>query len=359
MSMPQVNGDFESSLPLIGTVVDACGGDEGISQCFRSMLDQKLLWTRDQYRPIGMPQRVLPSPLLSDAEGLKLWRDITRLPTYYQTEGEIEFFNHYGHEIAGMVPPNAVLVDLGCGDVRKAKALLDHLEQLGNSVCYFALDLDKASLEHQMGILTPHYRHVRCFGLWGTFDHGLAWLNDQAFNRPRFLMSLGSIYGNDHFHDAVKSLEQLRTTGFHHQTDKMLLTMDGTQDAAIIWRSYHDHAGLFEKFIRNGYKHSNRVLNQQWYRDEDWDFVGLIQQDPLMHRFVIRARVNVTCPALKLDFPAGTEIDCYEAFKYPPDLMRRQFAMANFHEVGHWKAPKADLHHYLLVPSEDQAPMAI
>lgn len=107
--------DHEPLLPAIGTVINVCGGDEGISKIFRDMLNQKLLWTEKEYCPIGVPQRLLPSPLLSDTEGLQTMRAISRLPTYYITDGEVELFEDRGHEVAILVPPNAILVDLGCG----------------------------------------------------------------------------------------------------------------------------------------------------------------------------------------------------------------------------------------------------
>jgi hypothetical protein len=106
---------YELSSLIAGTIIDVCGGDEGICKTFKDMLHQTLLWTEREYRPIGVPQRLLPSPLLSDTEGLRTWREITRLPTYYQTDSEVELFEGLGHEIAGLIPPKAILVDLGCG----------------------------------------------------------------------------------------------------------------------------------------------------------------------------------------------------------------------------------------------------
>ena len=49
------------------------------------------------------------------------------------------------------------------------------------------------------------------------------------------------------------------------------------------------------------------------------------------------------CPQLNLELPAGSEIDCYEAFKYPPDFMRREFAEAGFDEVGCWKTARTQI----------------
>jgi uncharacterized SAM-dependent methyltransferase len=187
-------------------------------------------------------------------------------------------------------------------------------------------------------LASSHYKHVKHFGLWGTFDDGLAWLNAQSFDRPRFFASLGSIFGNDHFNDAVTRLSDWRTQGFRGSTDRLLLTMDATSDGKALWESYHDSHGHFEKFIRNGYKHSNRILGHDWYHDDDWEFHGIMQEEPLMHRFVIRATKNVICLPLKLELSTGTEIDCYEAFKYPPDLMRREFAESGFDEIACWKA---------------------
>jgi uncharacterized SAM-dependent methyltransferase len=115
--------------------------------------------------------------------------------------------------------------------------------------------------------------------------------------------------------------------------------MDATNDPKMIWESYHDDGQLFEQFIRNGYKHSNRILGHDWYHDEDWDFFGILQEEPLMHRFVMRANKNVMCSSLRLELPTGSEIDCYEAFKYSPEFMRREFAESGFDEVACWKAP--------------------
>jgi uncharacterized SAM-dependent methyltransferase len=60
-------------------------------------------------------QCVLPSALLSDDNGSSLWRQINRLPAYYQTSEEILLLELYGDDIAEFVEPGTVLIDLGCG----------------------------------------------------------------------------------------------------------------------------------------------------------------------------------------------------------------------------------------------------
>jgi len=116
-------------------------------------------------------------------------------------------------------------------------------------------------------------------------------------------MSLGSIFGNDHFDGAVARLSEWSYV--MRPQDRMLLGMDANTNAKEIWNSYHDSQGLFESFIRNGLAYSNKVLGHSWYKADDWEITGILQDDPVMHRFVIRAVRDVICKPLRLKFVAG------------------------------------------------------
>ncbi|KAJ8602843.1 hypothetical protein MRB53_042335 [Persea americana] len=74
-----------------------------------------------------------------------------------------------------------------------------------------------------------------------------------------------------------------------------------------------------------------------------------------MHRFVLRAKQDVECPDPLPRFPRGTEIDCYQGFKYPPDTMRRQFVEAGLTEIAYWQAESTGLGQYLLMKSNNPA----
>ena len=77
-------------------------------------------------------------------------------------------------------------------NLRKVKILLDALERSGKDVTYYALDLDRSELERTFA-LVPQYRFVKCLGLWGTYDDGLAWLlKPENACKPKTVMSLGS-----------------------------------------------------------------------------------------------------------------------------------------------------------------------
>ena len=57
----------------------------------------------------------LPTLLLYDEAGLKLFEDITYLDQYYLTNAEIEVLTHYADKIAMKLPAGSLIVELGSG----------------------------------------------------------------------------------------------------------------------------------------------------------------------------------------------------------------------------------------------------
>ncbi|KAK4141810.1 histidine N-alpha-methyltransferase [Dichotomopilus funicola] len=308
-------------------------GGSQLAESLGSMITTRMLNPKKQC--------VLPSALLSDDNGGSLWRQINRLPSYYQTSDEILLLEVHGDEIADLIQPGTMIIDLGCGETRKVRPLLNSLERAAKRVDYYGLDLSLASLQIDMRNLASEFTHVRCRGLWGTFDDALRWLtqlkSDNSPRRPRWLLSLGSILGNDFPAPATAHLARWAST--MGDNDRMLLGMDATNDKQRIWESYHDPAGLFERFMRGGLEHANRVMGHDWYWPQDWEVAGVWSKEYCMHRFVFRALVDVKCDPAGVDFPAGHEIDCYEAFKYSPAKMGPMVQAAGLQQQTIFKAP--------------------
>ena len=57
----------------------------------------------------------LPTLLLYDERGLKLFEDITYLEEYYLTNAEIEVLTHHADEIAQHICAGSLVVELGSG----------------------------------------------------------------------------------------------------------------------------------------------------------------------------------------------------------------------------------------------------
>jgi hypothetical protein len=102
------------------------------------------------------------------------------------------------------------------------------------------------------------------------------------------------------------------------------------------------------------------VLQQTWYTHEHWNIVGEILENPTMHRFVLTVDKNAEAPpTIQAKLEEVTEsrlstsssnasrektilmkkIHCYEAFKYGPEEMKKQFDAAGYAVLAIWKAP--------------------
>lgn len=70
---------------------------------------------RTGLRPQNGEQKTLPTLLLYDDKGLKLFEQITYLDEYYLTGQEIYVLEKYADRIAERIPSGAMVVELGSG----------------------------------------------------------------------------------------------------------------------------------------------------------------------------------------------------------------------------------------------------
>jgi len=192
------------------------------------------------------------------------------------------------------------------------------------------------------------YQFITCYALWGPFDDALLWVQSHLTTAQKCFVSLGSMFGNDHFECAVKRLRVWRN--IMGAADLMLLGLDACHDRETVIHSYNDDQGFFHQFIRNGFTHSNDILGQEWYRQSDWTIHGELSEKPAayMHQFVLTARKPVKCSVLGISFPKGQRIVCYEGFKHGPDIMQKQFASAGLTELQQWQSPSTRIFQYML-----------
>jgi uncharacterized SAM-dependent methyltransferase len=69
----------------------------------------------DGLKPKDGEQKTLPTLLLYNGPGLKLFEKITYLDEYYLTSQEIEVLQQHAKSIAERIPEGAMVVELGSG----------------------------------------------------------------------------------------------------------------------------------------------------------------------------------------------------------------------------------------------------
>jgi len=228
-------------------------------------------------------------------------------------------------------------------DLRKIAALLSVFARSKKRLQYYALDLSYHTLQTGLATL-PIYANIECTGLCGTFSDALLFVASLPADRPRIFLSLGSIFGNGTFSDALRLMKPWAEV--MRKDDQMLLGMDGTQDEDKVWQCCNDAQGRWHAYLRNGLAQSNRLLGEIWYVREEWDVVGECYRAPMLpetnmalrHRLIFRANTNVVCKPPSISWPKGTEI-VNESYKYMPGDMEKQFDAAGLLEENRWQAP--------------------
>ena len=199
-------------------------------------------------------------------------------------------------------------------NLRKISVLLQALDRSGKKVEYYALDLSRPELVRTLHAVSPNtFRHVKCRGLYGTYDDGLEWLK-RPENRARstVILSMGSSIGNFERSAAASFLRNFSQV--LKPTDLVLVGVDGCLERNKVFQAYNDHQGLTHEFYRNGVVHANRLLGYELFKSEDWEIIGEFEERQLRHSAFVSSKRNVTCGSYS--FKAGERIRIERAYKY-------------------------------------------
>ncbi|KAK7217369.1 hypothetical protein V2G26_005372 [Clonostachys chloroleuca] len=276
--------------------------------------------------------RMLPTLLLYDEKGLQLFEDITYLDEYYLTNYEIDVLKTSATDMASKVPTGAIVVELGSGNLRKIRLLLQAFEDAGKVIDYYALDLDHRELERTLSQL-PAFQNVTCRGLHGTYDDGRDWLATLK-DRPKCVLHMGSSIGNFHRDDAAKFLEGFgRIMG---SGDCMFVGVDSCIRPDKVYHAYNDHKGLTHQFILNGLENANSLFGYEVFHIPDWKVIGeyVYDEDGGRHQaFVAPIRETVV---LGHQIKAFERIKIEQSLKYSSSGSIKLWKAAGLVEAHRW-----------------------
>ncbi|SMQ54371.1 unnamed protein product [Zymoseptoria tritici ST99CH_3D7] len=271
-------------------------------------------------------ERTLPTLLLYDNKGLKLFEDITYLEEYYLTGQEIAVLERHAVSMAERIPQDAILLELGSGNLRKVKILLDALERAEKRVSYYALDLMHSELVRTLAAVPKGaFKHVQCFGLHGTYDDGLEWLKKpENAEKPKAILSMGSSIGNFNREEAVGFLAQF--AGILQPNDTLIIGIDACQEPDKVYHAYNDRDGVTHQFIMNGLSHANDLLGYEAFAPDDWQAMGEYDTVGERHRAFVIPQKDMQIEGVSLK--AGEKIRIEESYKYNHDQALTLFTNA-------------------------------
>ncbi|CAA9399743.1 MAG: L-histidine N(alpha)-methyltransferase [uncultured Rubrobacteraceae bacterium] len=275
------------------------------------------------------PKDLSPWPkYFYDAEGSRLFEEITAQPEYYQTGAELSILESRSDEIVARTGCRE-LVELGSGSASKTRALIDALIAADDvPPRYVPLDVSESALRESGERLVSEYPGLEIQGFIGDFDHSLGRLLGRPSDRDRLVAFLGGTVGNFTPKKRRAFLGALRA-GLR-EGDRVLIGLDLVKDAQILEAAYNDAAGVTARFNRN----MIRVINDRLGADLDPElFSHRAIYDAGRERIEMwldsRAEQTIRTPDIEAHFGRGEGVRTEISAKFTPDS-----AAGTFEEAG-------------------------
>ena len=203
--------------------------------------------------------RSIPPKYFYDARGAELFDRICETPEYYPTRTEDDLLRHHAATVVDACRP-AELLELGPGNARKTRHLLNACEAQGHHCDYVPLDVCETYLEQLGAELQNLYPWLGVNPLAGDYNAGLANLPKEMGENPkRLVLFLGGTVGNlsdEHCRLLLNEIRALMPPGGH-----LLLGADRSKDPALLEAAYNDAQGLTAEFNLNVLRVLNSILD--------------------------------------------------------------------------------------------------
>lgn len=198
---------------------------------------------RDLIQGLSRTQKAVPPKWFYDAEGSRLFEEITRLPEYYPTRQETALLRGTAGDLAAMFGPQAVLVEFGSGASEKTRILLDAAPDLA---AYVPLDISKAALDAAATALRQDYPALPVAPVLGDFET-LAALPEELGKGRKIGFFPGSTIGNLEPEQAIRFLREARR--MLGDEALFILGVDLVKDPGVLTAAYDDGQGVKRRSI--------------------------------------------------------------------------------------------------------------
>ena len=210
----------------------------------------------------------LSSKYFYDQKGDAIFQQIMHMPEYYLTGCEYQIFKEKKYEIAQMFAEGGQpfkLIELGAGDGKKTKVLLQEFVHQNLSFKYQPIDISHHVLEGLEKSLLEEIPQVNVVPKQGTYFEALKELSDENGMR-KIIMFLGSNIGNLLHHQAIlflKDVQKLMNTN-----DLLFIGCDLKKNPQTILDAYNDASGITEAFNKNLLSRINTEMDADFDLDE-------------------------------------------------------------------------------------------
>lgn len=284
---------------------------------------------------LSTERKFIPSMYFYDAEGSRLFQEITDLDEYYPTACEQEILERHKTDLIHLLNDNPFsLVELGAGDGRKTKVLLQAFLEQDVRFRYVPIDISEDAVRDLCGSLKNEMPAIECHGVVSEYFNAIKWLNREDHGQ-KFVLFLGSNIGN---FDGPKTRVFLRTlwNALDHG-DYVLIGFDLKKDIDVLLRAYNDSKGVTSQFNRNVLARINRELDANFQCDKFQHYGAYDVNSGAMESYLISLEQQVvTIGALnkRFDFRPYEPIHLEYSYKFLPEDVTQLSQETGFREVA-------------------------
>jgi len=271
-----------------------------------------------------------------DQEGSQLFEAICELPEYYLMRAEREILQANAAEIAGLLPREIALVELGSGNAAKTRILIDELIGRNPALRYVPIDISRTALEESSRALLRDYPRIEICAVAGEYQDGLRQLDRENFG-AKLILWLGSNVGNLDRHEAAGFLRRVRAT--MRASDRFLIGIDLRKSRAVLERAYDDSAGITARFNKNILARINRELGGRFNLAEFKHQAIYQEKAGRVEMYLVSARaqrISIDGLGLTIAMAKGERIHTEDSYKYSLAEIERLAKAGNFKLERQW-----------------------
>jgi len=282
---------------------------------------------------LSAAQKTLPCKFFYDAAGSVLFDRICRLPEYYLTRTESRILEEQAGAIAGLLGPQASLIEFGAGSANKVGLILSRLDR---PCAYIPVDISRKHLLAGAAGVARAFPVLRIAPVCADYTLNFA-LPAAARGRPGGLAGFfpGSTIGNFTHPEAAVFLA--RTRQILGPGALLIVGVDLQKDERVLNAAYDDAAGVTAEFNLNLLRRINRELGGTFRLA---DFSHAARWNPAEGRvemhLLSRCAQTVRIDGAQFEFQAGESIHTENSYKYTIESFQALAADAGYAAAACW-----------------------
>ncbi|MBZ9628021.1 L-histidine N(alpha)-methyltransferase [Psychroflexus sp. CAK1W] len=273
----------------------------------------------------------ISSKFIYDKKGDELFQEIMAMPEYYLTDCEYNILKNQSADIAEKfnLKEGFDLIELGAGDGKKTKLLLNHLSQIEANFTYLPVDISQNALDKLGTALKNELSEVDFELLQGSYFDVLNQL--YSYNkRQKVILVLGSNIGNLMHKDAIDFLKKIQKN--MSSEDLLFMGFDQKKHPQTVLDAYNDPSGITEAFNKNLLKRINSELGANFNLDAFFHWETYDPETGTAKSFLVSKtaqEVRIKKLNLEVSFKAWETIHTEISQKYDDDTVEWLASKAN------------------------------